>query len=79
MRGYRQGRTPWMDPSIYPVQENLIQGAEAGPDTPLLVDIAGGLGHDLTEFKSRFPAHPGVSRPPFSETLWLAADQTIET
>ncbi|KAH8775295.1 S-adenosyl-L-methionine-dependent methyltransferase [Diaporthe sp. PMI_573] len=59
MRGYRQGRTPWMDPSIYPVQENLIHGAEAGPDAPFLVDIAGGLGHDLTEFKNRFPNHPG--------------------
>lgn len=50
-----------MDPSIYPVQENLISGAEAHSDAPFLVDIAGGLGHDLTEFKNRFPNHPGVS------------------
>lgn len=53
-----------MDPSIYPVQESLIHGAEAGSDAPFLVDIAGGLGHDLTEFKNRFPNYPGVSNLP---------------
>lgn len=63
-----------MDPSIYPVQENLIHGAEAGSDSPFLVDIAGGLGHDLTEFKNRFPNHPGVSSFPVSKILLLRAD-----
>lgn len=64
-----------MDPSIYPVQENLINGAEAGSDAQFLVDVAGGLGHDLTEFKSRFANHPGVSRIPFTELLRLMADK----
>lgn len=50
-----------MDPSIFPVQEKLIHGAEADSGAPFLVDIAGGLGHDLAEFKKRFPNHPGVS------------------
>lgn len=75
MRGYRQGRTPWMDPSIYPVQENLIHGAETGPEAPFLVDIAGGLGHDLAEFKKRFPDHPGVSSFPVLMITLLPADR----
>lgn len=78
MRGYRQGRTPWMDPSIYPVQENLVHGAEAGSDAPFLVDIAGGLGHDLTEFKNRFPSHPGVSNFPDPEIRLLPTDQICQ-
>lgn len=78
VRGYRQGRTPWMDPSIYPVQENLIHGAETGSDAPFLVDIAGGLGHDLTEFKKRFPNTPGVSNLPVPVILLHPADEDIK-
>lgn len=80
VRGYRQGRTPWMDPSIYPVQENLIHGAETGSDAPFLVDIAGGLGHDLTEFKRRFPNTPGVSDTfplQLVSCVWLTKDIEI--
>ncbi len=29
------------------------------PETPLLVDIGGGLGHDLAAFHARFPSLPG--------------------
>lgn len=50
-----------MDPAIYPVEQQLIQGADVKPEAPFLVDIAGGLGHDIAEFKQRFPDHPGVS------------------
>ncbi|RSL54104.1 hypothetical protein CEP54_010059 [Fusarium duplospermum] len=29
------------------------------PDAPLVVDVAGGLGHDINEFKKFYPEHPG--------------------
>ncbi|KAK1777700.1 S-adenosyl-L-methionine-dependent methyltransferase [Copromyces sp. CBS 386.78] len=57
MGGYRQGRLPWHHPKIYPVEEELFPGAE--PDAPLVVDVAGGLGHDIDEFKRNYPNHPG--------------------
>ncbi|KXH50008.1 hypothetical protein CSIM01_07266 [Colletotrichum simmondsii] len=59
MGGYRQGRVPWMHPSLYPVETTLFPDADASPDAPLLVDVAGGLGHDIDEFKKMYPNHPG--------------------
>ncbi|KAJ5820599.1 hypothetical protein N7474_006190 [Penicillium riverlandense] len=40
---------------IYPVQEQL----RVSPDQVLLVDIGGGVGHDITAFKKHFPDLPG--------------------
>ncbi|KAL4894331.1 S-adenosyl-L-methionine-dependent methyltransferase [Aspergillus ambiguus] len=40
---------------IYPVQEKL----RVSPDRVLLVDIGGGVGHDITAFKKQFPDLPG--------------------
>ena len=51
---------PWMHPELYPVEETLFAGADTSPDAPLVVDVAGGLGHDLDEFKKFYPNHPGV-------------------
>lgn len=65
MGGYRQGRPSWMDPDFYPVQERLVEGLDtttttAGAGGPvLLVDIGGGLGHDLAEFRRKHPRAPG--------------------
>ncbi|EWZ40536.1 S-adenosyl-L-methionine-dependent methyltransferase [Fusarium oxysporum Fo47] len=59
MGGYRQARLPWMHPSLYPVEETLFPGTDGSPDAPLLVDVAGGLGHDIHEFKKFYPNHPG--------------------
>ncbi|ORY63352.1 S-adenosyl-L-methionine-dependent methyltransferase [Pseudomassariella vexata] len=59
MGGYRQGRLPWMHESIYPVAKQLFPGADSKPDAPLVVDIAGGLGHDIAEFQKMYPDHPG--------------------
>ncbi|ROV89736.1 hypothetical protein VPNG_10189 [Cytospora leucostoma] len=58
MGGYRQGRPPWMT-KIFPVQERLINGADADPEAPFLVDIGGSVGHDLVQFQQYFPNHPG--------------------
>ncbi|AEO63824.1 uncharacterized protein THITE_2039657, partial [Thermothielavioides terrestris NRRL 8126] len=59
MGGYRQGRPSWMDPGFYPVEERLIQGAKTDADAAFLVDIAGGVGHDLDEFRRKVPHAPG--------------------
>ncbi|KAF9877752.1 hypothetical protein CkaCkLH20_04887 [Colletotrichum karsti] len=59
MGGYRQGRVPWMHPSLYPVEKTLFPDADTSADAPLVVDVAGGLGHDIDEFKKTYPNHPG--------------------
>lgn len=61
--GYRQGRLPWHHPKIYPIEKELFPGTDASSDAPLVVDVAGGLGHDIDEFKRNYPNHPGVSSP----------------
>lgn len=40
---------------IYPAQERLL----ASPDQALLVDIGGGVGHDIKAFQKQFPNLPG--------------------
>ena len=59
MAGYRQGRPSWMDPDFYPVAERLVKGFKGGKDDVLLVDVGGGIGHDLTEFSIKYPHLPG--------------------
>ena len=46
----------WFD--IFPVTDKFHDPA-MNTNTPLLVDIGGGLGHDLTAFKARYPDIPG--------------------
>ncbi|KAL8818105.1 MAG: hypothetical protein Q9191_008014, partial [Dirinaria sp. TL-2023a] len=52
MGGYRKGKASWMDPGFFPV-ERLDQNL--GPEEVLLVDIGGGLGHDLEELRAKHP------------------------
>lgn len=59
MGGYRQGRPSWMDKGFYPVQERLIDGFDSDPNAALLVDVGGGMGHDLDEFRRKNPDAPG--------------------
>ncbi|MCJ1463901.1 hypothetical protein MMC07_002510 [Pseudocyphellaria aurata] len=40
----------------FPVETKL---RVESPSTPLLIDVAGGLGHDLVAFKQKFPNMPG--------------------
>ncbi|KAE8150516.1 S-adenosyl-L-methionine-dependent methyltransferase [Aspergillus avenaceus] len=56
MEGNRAGRSHWAE--WFPVQERLLDGAVVNK-SPLLVDIAGGRGHDLIKFKQRFPGPHG--------------------
>lgn len=59
MRGYRQGRLPWMAPGFFPVKERLIDGLDTSKDPVLLVDIGGSVGHDLEEFTKYHGDAPG--------------------
>lgn len=46
-------RKYWVD--WYPVKERILDGCSL--DTPLLIDIGGGKGHDLVQFDAKFPGH----------------------
>ena len=56
MGGYRQGKISWMEPGFFPV-ESLYRDVQARD--VLLVDVGGGLGHDLKELKAKHPQLPG--------------------
>ncbi|KAI4951287.1 hypothetical protein J4E91_003996 [Alternaria rosae] len=45
--------------NFYPVQEQLIDGMDNSKDAVLLVDIGGGYGHDVQEFRTKYPQVPG--------------------
>ncbi|KAL8829948.1 MAG: hypothetical protein Q9191_001720 [Dirinaria sp. TL-2023a] len=53
MAGQRNSRVDWFD--AFPVQDILFHGFQRINDEVLLVDIAGGRGHDLEAFRKRFP------------------------
>ena len=60
MSGFRQKTASWMDPVFYPVEERLAVGSKTDEQkTVLLVDVGGGIGHDLEEFKEKHPKIPG--------------------
>lgn len=62
MAGYRQGKRHWAEPDFYPVAERLAKGFKADDDkgeAVMVVDVGGGMGHDLEEFKSKHPHVPG--------------------
>lgn len=50
----RMGQVDWFD--FYPVEEKL---KVASPSSTVIVDIGGGMGHDVTAFHKRFPHVPG--------------------
>ena len=58
MAGYRQGKRSWVESDFYLVRERLVKRIKANKDAVLLVDMGGGMGHDLEEFKAK---NPGLS------------------
>jgi hypothetical protein len=56
---YAQGRHRWMDPGCYPVREQLTGGAVIDEKDVLLVDVGGSFGHDLSDFRRKWPDLPG--------------------
>ena len=59
MSMYAHGRARWMDDGFYPVRKQLIDGAGIGDQDVLLVDIGGSFGHDLADFRRKWPNVPG--------------------
>lgn len=59
MAGRNQGRVSWMDPGFYPVEEALAAGFDMRYSPTLLVDVGGGNGHDLEEFREKHPKVQG--------------------
>ncbi|KAI2464645.1 putative O-methyltransferase [Annulohypoxylon bovei var. microspora] len=61
MSAYRAGKPSWIDPGFYPVSERLVEGFNASPscDGVMLVDVGGGLGHDIQELREKHPSLPG--------------------
>lgn len=57
MSGYAKARPRWVD--IYPVNERLVPEDVKGRNTPLFVDVGGGLGHELLALQSKHPETPG--------------------
>ncbi|MCJ1432413.1 hypothetical protein MMC27_001769 [Xylographa pallens] len=55
MAGYRAGKVSWTHEGFYPVSERLEAGLKKDDDAVLLVDVGGGMGHDLEDLKARFP------------------------
>lgn len=59
MSGLRLGKPSWMDKGVYPVSERLEQGLKDEGDGSAIIDVGGGLGHDLEDFKNKHPQFRG--------------------
>ena len=57
MEGNRGSRTSWVQ--WFPIQERLIDGFDTKQGDTLLVDVAGGYGHDISHFREVFPQASG--------------------
>ncbi|MCJ1263888.1 hypothetical protein MMC22_003758 [Lobaria immixta] len=55
MVGRREGVIKRTDHGFYPVEEKLGKDLRADKEAVLLVDIGGGLGHDLEDFRAGYP------------------------
>jgi hypothetical protein len=53
MSGVRMGKVPWF--KLFPVETELYRGLKQEEDAVLVVDVGGGGGHDLEQFKAEFP------------------------
>ncbi|PWY79169.1 o-methyltransferase [Aspergillus heteromorphus CBS 117.55] len=58
MTAYHQGRPSWMDIGFYPVL-SLVADTGINERDALLVDMGGSMGHDLSEFRRKWPQVPG--------------------
>jgi hypothetical protein len=57
MSGSLETRKSWFE--TFPVDDILLDGASTDPESVLLIDIAGGEGHDVQAFHRQFPEVPG--------------------
>lgn len=59
MSAYRAGKPSWADPGFYPISDRLFAGFDPSISGVVLVDVGGGMGHDLVELKEKHPKLPG--------------------
>ena len=59
MSTYRAGKPSWVDDGFYPVADRLIKGFDPSVGDVFLVDVGGGLGHDLWDLASKVGSLPG--------------------
>ncbi|KAL8922585.1 MAG: hypothetical protein Q9208_005089 [Pyrenodesmia sp. 3 TL-2023] len=57
MTGQREGRDRWLD--FFPFPERVVDGFQGGPEAVMLVDIGGGIGHEIQAIKQYYPSLPG--------------------
>lgn len=55
MKGYNIDRKKWTDEGCVDVKGMLARGANEAEKGVLLVDIGGGTGRDIIEFRQRYP------------------------
>jgi hypothetical protein len=67
------GRVYWTE--WYPIADRILKGAK--DDTKLLVDIAGGKGHDLQLFLDRFPEAKGLVLQDLPQALEAATEKFL--
>jgi hypothetical protein len=56
MTTQRQGHTSWLD--FFPIEEKLGKGFDKSNGV-MLIDMGGGMGHEIQEIKRRHPSLPG--------------------
>ncbi|KAJ5114417.1 hypothetical protein NUU61_000176 [Penicillium alfredii] len=74
MEGDRGARPSWLE--WFPVKERLLDGARPDGDV-LMVDVAGGRGHDLLAFAEKFPHAPG--RLVLEDLPHVVDESTVDT
>ena len=59
MTSRQEGRPTWLD--FFPFDEQLSKGFEArgNPDGVILVDVGGGIGHEVEQIKKKYPQIAG--------------------
>ncbi|KAL9620723.1 MAG: hypothetical protein Q9160_004736 [Pyrenula sp. 1 TL-2023] len=57
--GVREDRPNFMDEGLYPVDDRLIKGLKTDGDAAAFIDVGGGTGHALAEFKAKVPEWKG--------------------
>ncbi|KAI9882288.1 MAG: hypothetical protein M1823_005966 [Watsoniomyces obsoletus] len=55
MTAQREGQPSFL--SVFPAETMLLKGAT--PETPIFVDVGGGVGHQSVAFREKFPDAPG--------------------
>ena len=59
LAGIHEHRPNFMDEGFYPVDKHLAEGLRHDGDAAAFVDVAGGDGHGLAEFKEKIPTWKG--------------------